>query len=206
MPHSLNNVCIELDLDLGHWGLWSVIDSTLRMTRAHLTISVARFPKLLEGERKCHILMVERKQWDYCVDNSFVFWPFLCSGLTAFSPHFRWQQLEASCFFPKEKRKKGQIRAESSNGKFNNWKPPVLYFIFIDSLFIQTAGSEFVPHSNRVLIIYRQQRICLKPHHCFAVNLSKTWCKWTSFWLTALHKLITTHTLHYNAIRLSIIL
>lgn len=75
-----------------------------------------------------------------------------------------------------------------------------------DSLFILTAGSEFVSHSNRVLIIYRQQHICLKPNHCLSVNLSEPDANEPSFWLTAPHKLITAHTLHYSTIRLSIIL
>lgn len=37
-----------------------------------------------------------------------------------------------------------------------------------DSLFIVTAGRELAPHSNRVLIIYKQQHICLKPNHCLS--------------------------------------
>lgn len=75
-----------------------------------------------------------------------------------------------------------------------------------DSLFILTAGREFVPHSSKVLIIYRQQHICLKSNHCLSFNLSEPHANEPSFWLTAPHKLITAHTLHYSTIRLSIIL
>lgn len=150
---------------------------------------------------------------------------FLCSVLTASSPQFRWLQLKASRpppFFFLFCGRKDQISSSAVNLQkcSQHWasyyvmanliieNPCALFHIYWqnDSLFILTAGREFVPHSNRVLIIYRQQHICLKPNHGLSLNLSELDANERRFWLTAPHKLITAHTLHYSTIRLSIIL
>lgn len=144
---------------------------------------------------------------------------FLCSVLTASAPQFRWLQLKASFFLSchKDQISSSAVDLQKCSQQWasyyvivnliiENLCPVFHIYWHTGSLFILTAGSEFVPHSNRVLIIYRQQHICLKPNHCLSLNLSEPDANEPGFWLTALHKLITVRALHYSTIRLSIIL
>lgn len=90
------------------------------------------------------------------------------------------------------------------NGKSNYWKPlPRISYLLTKWLFILTAGRGFVPHNNRVMIIYTQQHMFLKPNHCLSLNLSESIANEPSFWLTAPHKLITVHTQHYRTVQLN---
>lgn len=210
MPLGLNNGCWAWSRSgsLRSFGLLNIKNDNVSFLVCLVLV--------LESNKKkeanaANLKLVEWKEWDCWDDYSFVF----CSFCVQSWHHSRLDLDDSSFLFSlKDQICSSAVNLQESSHQWascyviinliiENLCPAFTYKLTAYSLWQQVVSF---CHTATVLIIYKQQHIYLKPNHCLSLNLSDPDANEASFWLTAPHKLITTHNLHYSTIRLSIIL